>query len=87
MVFVQCGDEQAEVYRLINEGVISGGMIPKITACLKALEGVPCVHIVDGSEPHILLHEIDCKQRGTFIIRNGRNAHPVLSDRQFVRWP
>lgn len=59
-----------EVYQLINEGVISGGMIPKVTACLKALEAVPCVHIVDGSEPHILLREIDCKQRGTLVVRN-----------------
>lgn len=60
---------ETEAHRLINEGVISGGMIPKITACLKALEGVPCVHVVDGSEPHILLRESDCEQRGTFIVR------------------
>lgn len=61
---------EAEAHRLIDEGVISGGMIPKVTACLKALETVSCVHIVDGSEPHILLQEIeDTPQRGTMIVR------------------
>lgn len=62
---------EAEAHQLIDEGVISGGMIPKVTACLKALEAVSRVHIVDGSEPHILLREIDHQpQRGTMVVRN-----------------
>jgi acetylglutamate kinase len=62
---------KAEVQRLIEEGVIRGGMIPKVTACLETLEAVSSVHIVDGSEPHILLHEVDQKsQRGTMVVRD-----------------
>ena len=56
---------------LIDEGVIHGGMIPKVTACLNALERVASAHIVNGSEPHILLHEVDQKQQcGTMVVRN-----------------
>ncbi len=45
--------------RLINAGVISGGMIPKVTSALNALElGVGSVHILDGQSPHVLLSEI-----------------------------
>jgi acetylglutamate kinase len=55
---------------LIEEGVISGGMIPKITACLDALADVPRVHIVNGSTPHVLLHELEAHPHiGTTITR------------------
>jgi acetylglutamate kinase len=38
---------------------ISGGMRPKLEACLKALDGgVPAAHIVDGRQPHSLLLEL-----------------------------
>ncbi len=50
---------QADVGTLKAEGVIAGGMIPKIGACLKALEhGVNKTHIIDGRVPHSLLLEI-----------------------------
>lgn len=43
----------------IHEGVIGGGMLPKIQSCLEALEaGVQKVHLVDGRMPHSLLLEI-----------------------------
>ena len=61
---------EAEAKRLIGEGVINGGMIPKVTACLDALASVPRVHIVDGREPHVLLRELFTdKGAGTMIIR------------------
>ncbi len=61
---------EAEARRLIEEGVINGGMIPKVTACLDALASVPRVHIVDGGEPHVLLRELFTDQgAGTMIIR------------------
>ncbi len=61
---------EAEAKKLIEEGVISGGMIPKVTACLDALAAVPRVHIVDGREPHILLRELFTDEgAGTMIIR------------------
>lgn len=61
---------EAEAKRLIEEGVINGGMIPKVTACLDALAAVPRVHIVDGGEPHVLLRELFTDNgAGTMIIR------------------
>jgi len=61
---------EAEAKRLIEEGVINGGMIPKVTACLDALAAVPRVHIVDGREPHVLLRELFTdKGAGTMLIR------------------
>ena len=48
-----------QVEMLKREGVIAGGMIPKVEACLKALDyGVRETHIVDGRVPHSLLLEI-----------------------------
>jgi acetylglutamate kinase len=59
-----------EARQLIKEGVISGGMIPKVSACLDALVAVPRVHIVDGGEPHVLLRELFTDQgAGTMIVR------------------
>ena len=47
------------VQALIDEGVISGGMLPKVRAALDAIEeGVPSVHIIDGRVPHSLLLEV-----------------------------
>ncbi|HLZ58895.1 MAG TPA: acetylglutamate kinase [Ktedonosporobacter sp.] len=61
---------EAEAKKLIDEGVINGGMIPKVDACLDALAAVPRVHIVDGREEHVLLRELFTNQgAGTMIIR------------------
>jgi acetylglutamate kinase len=43
----------------MDEGVISGGMLPKIQSCLAALEaGVKKVHMIDGRMQHSLLLEM-----------------------------
>ena len=48
-----------ETRRLIKEGVINGGMIPKVLGCVKAIgAGVQRVHIIDGRVPHSILLEI-----------------------------
>lgn len=48
-----------EVEDLIKEGIIQGGMIPKVKACTKALTGgVSKTHIIDAKIPHSLLLEI-----------------------------
>lgn len=48
-----------EARKLISEGVISGGMIPKVECALEAVEGgVEKVHVVDGRRLHALLLEI-----------------------------
>jgi acetylglutamate kinase len=44
--------------RLIAEGVVSGGMIPKLEACLRSLEAVPQAHVIDGRVAHSLLLEL-----------------------------
>lgn len=47
------------IRQLTKDGVIAGGMIPKVEACLKALDyGVKKTHIIDGRVPHALLLEI-----------------------------
>ena len=49
----------ADVRRLIADGTISGGMIPKVETCLYALEkGVEGVVILDGKVPHAVLLEL-----------------------------
>ena len=58
-----------EILELIDKGVITGGMIPKVMGCLEALDnGVNSVHIIDGRVPHCLLLEIFTKSGiGTMI--------------------
>lgn len=48
-----------DIRQLKQEGVIAGGMIPKVDACVRALDfGVRKTHIIDGRVPHSLLLEI-----------------------------
>ena len=48
-----------KIKTLIGAGVIAGGMLPKVEACLKALEGgASKAHIINGKRPHSLLLEI-----------------------------
>jgi acetylglutamate kinase len=45
--------------QLIEAGIVSGGMIPKVNCCVRSLaQGVKAAHIVDGRLPHALLLEI-----------------------------
>ncbi len=49
----------ADIKRLIEQGVVQAGMIPKVNACLDALKGgVKKTHIIDARIPHALLLEI-----------------------------
>lgn len=56
-----------EAEALVTSGVASGGMIPKIKACLKALSGTATACIIDGRQQHALLNEIEGKGGGTTI--------------------
>jgi acetylglutamate kinase len=48
-----------ELQQLVDDGAIAGGMIPKITACLDALDsGVRSAHLLDGRTRHVLLLEL-----------------------------
>jgi acetylglutamate kinase len=56
-----------ESLRLIESGVIEGGMIPKVRACLQAREaGVRSV-IIDGRGEHALLSLLDGAAAGTVV--------------------
>ena len=61
----------AEARRLIREGVISGGMIPKIEGCIEVVEaGVDGVAIIDGRVPHCVLLELFTQHGvGTLVAR------------------
>lgn len=49
----------ADARALIDSGVVSGGMVPKVAGCIGAIEaGVGSVHMVDGRIPHVLLLEL-----------------------------
>ena len=49
----------SEAHKLYDEGVISGGMIPKVDCCIEAInKGVKNVTIMDGRVPHSILMEI-----------------------------
>ncbi len=48
-----------EARALIEKGIVSGGMIPKVNCCVRSLaQGVRAAHILDGRVPHVLLQEI-----------------------------
>ncbi|WP_405315097.1 acetylglutamate kinase [Methanobrevibacter sp.] len=61
----------SEVPKLIEDGIISGGMIPKIETCVQAIEdGVKSCHIIDGRKKHSLLLEIFTDEGiGTMIFK------------------
>jgi acetylglutamate kinase len=55
--------KKQQIKKLIDGGIISGGMLPKVQACLKAIEGgVSKTHIIDGRVLHCLLLEIFTKE-------------------------
>lgn len=58
---------------MMDSGKIDGGMIPKLEACISAIEGgVPRAHIIDGRRPHsILLELFTDKGIGTMITLEG----------------
>jgi acetylglutamate kinase len=61
----------AEARRLIADGTISGGMIPKVETCLEAVDqGTEAAVILDGRAPHAMLLELFTAGAGT-LIRGG----------------
>lgn len=64
--------DKETVQAMQTQGVISGGMLPKVDACLCALEsGVGKAHIIDGRIPHSILLEVFTDQGvGTEIVLN-----------------
>ncbi|MBO4495039.1 MAG: acetylglutamate kinase [Clostridiales bacterium] len=62
---------ETDIHELIDSGVITGGMIPKVMGCLDTIRrGVGRAHIIDGRIPHSILLEIFTgKGIGTMIMR------------------
>ena len=60
----------AEARRLIADGTISGGMIPKVETCIEAIQrGVEGVVILNGKTPHVVLLELLTEHgAGTLIV-------------------
>ena len=59
----------SEAQKLIDNEIITGGMIPKIQTCISAIKnGVGGVVIIDGTRPHAVLHELFTNEgAGTLI--------------------
>ena len=70
-----------EANKLIEAGIISGGMLPKVNNCIHAVNsGVGRVHILDGRRDHCLLLEFFTKKGiGTAII--GDDSEPYSNER------
>ena len=66
-----------EATRLLESGVIAGGMIPKVECCLEAIRrGVKKVIIMDGRVPHAILMELLTNEgAGTMVQPDGRGMH------------
>ena len=56
---------------LLRSGVVRGGMIPKLAACLRALERSPVADIIDGRQPDALLGCVHGRATGTRIVALG----------------
>ena len=62
-----------DIYIIKENNTINGGMIPKVDACLEAIEGgVEKAHIIDGRSEHSLLLEIFTNEGTGTVIKNER---------------
>ena len=60
----------AEIDELLKQGVISGGMIPKVGCCVDAIrQGVKKVVIMDGRVPHAILMELLTNEGAGTLVR------------------
>ena len=63
-----------EAKKLYEDGVISGGMIPKVECCIEAIrEGVKNVIIMDGRVPHSILMELLTDEGAGTMVTGGKN--------------
>jgi acetylglutamate kinase len=67
--------EAGEIEELIRNGIISGGMIPKMECCTEAIKkGVKSVCLIGGKKPHVLMELFSGKAVGTMIIGGEKNV-------------
>ena len=63
-----------EATALVEEGIVSGGMIPKVEACLRASAAGTHTAIIDGREPHALLAAMERGELAGTIIGSEQEA-------------
>jgi acetylglutamate kinase len=70
-----------ELASLISQGIIAGGMIPKVDSCMRAVRsGVRRAHILDGRIPHVLLLELFTDDGiGTMVRLDRLDSHDETS--------
>lgn len=68
--------DRRRAHTLLNSGVAGGGMIPKLQACLRALEGGAIADIVDGRRPNALLDCLHGHPPGTTITATAGRQPP-----------
>ncbi|MDH4145556.1 MAG: acetylglutamate kinase [Acidimicrobiia bacterium] len=73
----------AELRLLCADGAVSTGMLPKVDACLAAVDGgVRSAHLIDGRRPHVLLLELFTDSGiGTMVTRHGPTSAPAGESR------
>ena len=65
-----------EAAQLFSDGVISGGMIPKVECCIRAIvEGVKKVIIMDGRVPHSILMELLTDEGAGTMVKKGEKRN------------
>lgn len=70
--------DEEELEGLIADGTVSGGMIPKVKACQRAMAGVHQTHIIDGRFPHALIRELFTVHGvGTMISKRPEGENPI----------
>ena len=69
--------DENDIKDLVKEGIISGGMIPKIEGCLDTVRrGVGRAHIIDGRIPHSIILETFTKNGiGTMIVKEKKEHY------------
>ena len=69
--------DEKDIKDLVEEGIIKGGMIPKIEGCLDTvLRGVDRAHIIDGRIPHSIILETFTKNGiGTMIVKEKKEHY------------
>ena len=68
--------DPTKIQALVDEGTISGGMIPKLETCVKAVQdGVDAAVVLDGRIPHAMLLEIFTSKGAGTLVKD--DIHPV----------
>ena len=71
-----CRETAAHALTIVRDGVITGGMIPKIEGCIEVVEaGVEAVVVIDGRVAHCVLLELFTEHGvGTLVTRRAKRG-------------